>query len=245
MTRLPWTLIGAGLLALATATGAQARQPAGAPDAHNTRNSVEWAGTYMGTLPSASGSGYRTVLMLQDKGRYTLLQDIEHQGRPLAFTAKGHFSWDKNGSVITLDKQGDGQQFFVSEGFVELRGDVPPAPSMSAEYQLAKMTSYPGRREELLIDARSVREDKPKKGWVSFDGVWNMNHATQAGHKSLAARFELNCKANLYRMPTIAFYSQLYKRGELIDSTTKNDHDIPVTKEDRVMTSVMRDYCPR
>ena len=107
MTRLPWTLIGAGLLALATATGAQARQPAGAPDAHNTRNSVDWAGTYMGTLPSASGSGYRTVLMLQDKGRYTLLQDIEHQGRPLAFTAKGHFSWDKNGSVITLDKQGE------------------------------------------------------------------------------------------------------------------------------------------
>lgn len=245
MTRFHWCLIGAGMLALAAATGAQARQPAAVPDAHDARHAIDWAGTYMGTLPAASGTGYRTVLVLREPGRYTLLQDIEYRGRPLAFTAQGRFRWDRSGSVITLDDEGDGQRFFVSEGFVALHGDAPPAPSMAADYQLAKMLSYPSRDQELLVDARSLRAGEPKPGWVSFDGVWNMRHPTQAGHKSLAARFQLDCAARAYRMSTVAYYSQPYRRGELIDSTSRNDHDIPVTRQDRVMTAVLRDHCPR
>lgn len=245
MTRFSAQFLGAALLALSTAAGVQARQPGAVLDAHSTRNAVDWAGTYMGTLPSASGTGYRTVLVLKDSGRYQLLQDIEHRGRPQAFRAAGRFRWDQAGSVITLDDKGDGQRFFVSEGFVQLHGDARPAPAMAADYQLGKMLSYPSRNEELLIDPRSLHEDQPRKGWVSFDGVWNMAHPTQAGHKSLSARFEINCAQRSYRMPTLSYHALPYQRGRLIDRATNNDHDIPVTVQDKVMTRVMKDHCPR
>ncbi|QTD45648.1 copper resistance protein NlpE [Ottowia testudinis] len=231
------------LLAVAAAGGAQA-----APDTHGARDAVDWAGTYMGTLPSASGGGYRTVLVLRDNDRYSLQQDIEHKGKMESFSATGRFTWDKAGSTITLDDKGDKgdkQRFFVSEGFVEQQGATPPAANMAKNYQLMRMQSYPAKGEELLIDASSVKADQPRKGWTSFDGVWNTSQPTQAGHKSLAARFELNCAARQYRMPTIAYYSQPHKRGKLIDSAKNNDNDIPVTKEDKVMTQVMQDHCPR
>ena len=116
---------------------------------------------------------------------------------------------------------------------------------MASEYRLTKLTSYPGKLEELLIRPDSVQQDQPRKGQVSLDGIWNMRHATQLGHRSLSAQFVLDCQGKSYTMNDVRYYAQPHLRGKLLDQSKGQGHDIPVTPEDKVMTRVLKDYCSR
>ena len=240
-------LLLASLAATALATTAlPASAKTTVPDMHHARIALDWDGTYTGTIPSASGSGYQTTLILQRNGRYTLLQDIEHQGKRYAERSNGRFTWDKQGSTIQLARKDDNQRFFVSEGYVELQGEQGRQTGpMASEYRLAKLTSYPGKLEELLIRPDSVKQDQPRKGQVSLDGIWNMRHATQLGHRSLSAQFVLDCQGKSYTMNDVRYYAQPHLRGKLLDQSKGQGHDIPVTPEDKVMTRVLKDYCSR
>ena len=215
------------------------------PDGHNARNALDWAGTYIGTLPSGSGSGYQTLLVLRDKQRYDLYQQIEHKGETYReATRNQRFRWDKSGSVIQLSARNDRQRYFVSEGYVELQGSQGRQTGKLAEdYRLQQMHRHAGQKEELLIDPRKLQPRQPAGQQVSFDGIWNMQHATQLGHRSLAARFVLNCKQQSYRMNDVRYYSRSHLQGKLLDSMRGQGHDIPVTPEDKVMTVVMQTYC--
>lgn len=220
---------------------AVAAKPA-APDNHHAASSLDWEGTYTGTIPSASGTGYETVLVLGSKRTYILSQRITHKGKRELFQSSGRFDWKHNGSVVQLGARDDRQQWFVSEGFVEM---YPPAEDSQA-YRLHKMLAYPGgRKETLLIDPASIRQSQPQTGWVSFAGIWNMDHATQGGHRSLQAQFQVNCHALTYRMPEIAYYSQTWLRGKLIHSATDNNNDIEIPVSDKVMRNVLADHCPK
>ena len=69
---------------------------------HNSRNSLDWAGTYTGLIPSASGMGIEVRLTLNGNGTYAL--NYHYVGRPDPdFSSTGNFTWDNAGSVITLD----------------------------------------------------------------------------------------------------------------------------------------------
>ena len=101
---------------------------AGADAAHNSRNALDWAGTYEGITPCADCPGIRTRLTLQADGRFEL--STQYLERPVApQTARGQFSWNAGGSTITLDAAGGNQQFRVGEGrLLQLNrdGSAPP-----------------------------------------------------------------------------------------------------------------------
>ena len=237
-------VVGAALGTVALPASAKRATPT--PDAHSARTALDWNGTYVGTIPSASGTGYKTTLILNNNGTYTLLQDIEHKGKHYAERSTGRFTWEKGGSVIRLAKKDDNRRFFIGEGFAELQGAEGHATGpLAKEYQLTKLTRHGNKREELLINPNSVKENSPAKGLVRFDGIWNMNHATQLGHRSLSSEFVLNCKAKTYTMNQVRYYAQPHLRGKLLDQSKGKGHDIPVTREDKVMTQVMETYCPR
>jgi len=126
------TTLGALLLAAAVAgcmPRAETPARAGAPvDSHNSRNSLDWAGTYEGVLPCADCPGIKTRLVLHNDGRFELsTQYLDRQVAPQ--TASGRFSWNSAGSSITLDAAGWGQQFRVGEGrLLQLNrdGSAPP-----------------------------------------------------------------------------------------------------------------------
>jgi uncharacterized lipoprotein NlpE involved in copper resistance len=119
-------------VALAASLGACApgadTPAAKAPDMHNSRNSLDWAGSYEGVLPCADCPGIRTRLVLHGDGRFELsTQYLERQ--LAAQTASGRFTWNSMGSSITLDAAGSGQQFQVGEGrLLQLNrdGSAPP-----------------------------------------------------------------------------------------------------------------------
>lgn len=121
------------LLALALAlTACMPRQAAeGAPmaadPAHNSRNSLDWAGIYEGVLPCADCPGIRTRLTLNRDESYelsTLYVDRDSAPR----VVQGRFSWQPSGNAITLESQHGGQQFVVGEGRIAL---LPPGAAPS------------------------------------------------------------------------------------------------------------------
>jgi uncharacterized lipoprotein NlpE involved in copper resistance len=128
------------MLALAAALVAcMPRQDAAMPDpAHNSRNAVDWAGTYEGITPCADCPGIKTRLTLQPDGRYELsTQYLERQVAPQ--TARGQFSWNAAGSAITLDTAGHGQQFQVGEGRLLQLNQDGSSPGWNATHRVLTM----------------------------------------------------------------------------------------------------------
>jgi uncharacterized lipoprotein NlpE involved in copper resistance len=70
--------------------------------AHNSRNSVNWAGVYSGIIPAASGPGINVEITLDNDGTYNISYQYIDRGDEV-FTGMGTFQWDDAGSIITLD----------------------------------------------------------------------------------------------------------------------------------------------
>jgi len=73
----------------------------GAVDSHNSKNSLDWAGVYTGTIPAASASGINVRLQLNKDNTYELTYDyIDRPG--YGFTNTGSFKWNDTGDIINL-----------------------------------------------------------------------------------------------------------------------------------------------
>jgi heat shock protein HslJ len=89
------------------------------PDMHNSRNSLDWAGTYEGVLQIGNRGGEKTRLTLNNDGSYQRVTRYPGQADP-ATIVTGSFTWNANGNAIGLDEQGGRQQFFVGEEHLTL-----------------------------------------------------------------------------------------------------------------------------
>ena len=68
---------------------------------HNSQNSLDWAGTYTGTIPAADADGIKVRITLKQDGNYTLV--YEYLGKKVdPFESSGTFTWNDTGSIITL-----------------------------------------------------------------------------------------------------------------------------------------------
>jgi len=74
----------------------------GPVDIHNSRISIDWAGVYTGTIPSASGMGIDVRMQINEDSTYELTYD--YIDKPdYSFSFKGSFKWDDTGNVIIID----------------------------------------------------------------------------------------------------------------------------------------------
>ena len=71
-------------------------------DMHNSKNGLDWNGTYKGTLPCADCEGIETILTLNQDLTYVLVTNYLGRNDALEEEKKGDFSWDEQGSEITL-----------------------------------------------------------------------------------------------------------------------------------------------
>jgi len=70
-------------------------------NAHNSRNSLDWAGVYTGTIPAADVSGINVRLRLNQDETFVLR--YEYLDKPTnMYEWTGSFIWDKKGNIITL-----------------------------------------------------------------------------------------------------------------------------------------------
>ncbi|WP_262249168.1 copper resistance protein NlpE N-terminal domain-containing protein [Parapedobacter soli] len=108
-------IAGSAMLVVATIAACQTTKTASnesADTAHNSRNSVDWAGTYQGTLPCADCPGIRYAITLNEDNTYSLKTRYLEKGDS-TFTESGTFAWDDNGGKITLADRGE--KFQVGE----------------------------------------------------------------------------------------------------------------------------------
>lgn len=110
-------LISLTVLLLAACTNPIVRPEATrSPDpAHNSRNSLDWLGTYSGTLPCADCAGIALRLSLSEDGQYQLsTQYLDRQDKPSINS--GRFTWTYDGNHIQLDAAADHAFYAVREG---------------------------------------------------------------------------------------------------------------------------------
>lgn len=108
--------------------------------AHNSNNSLDWAGAYSGVTPCADCPGIKTDITLNNDNTYSLNEQyLEREKTPRTF--KGKFTWDEKGSIITLDAEGDHHKFKVMENKLQILdkfGDVKQG-GRADEFMLAKV----------------------------------------------------------------------------------------------------------
>ena len=69
-------------------------------NASKTKNLHDYEGTYVGTLPTASGMGM-TVTITLENGAY--IKKTEYVGKDGVFEDKGKYTFNKEGNMIILD----------------------------------------------------------------------------------------------------------------------------------------------
>ncbi len=106
--------------------------------AHNSRNSLDWAGTYRGVLPCADCEGIETVVTLRPDGSYTSRTRYLGEDNN-SYTHEGSFQWNPEGSGITLSGDEPARYRVEENRLVRLTLDgSPPTGANADHYVLAK-----------------------------------------------------------------------------------------------------------
>jgi len=107
----------------------------------NSRSSLDWAGTYRGTLPCADCPGIRTEITLFTDGSYRM--GVFYQERSqVAERDSGSFNWNADGNRILLNNDSS-LQFLVGENRLfklDLSG-VLNSGALAEAYTLGKVTA--------------------------------------------------------------------------------------------------------
>lgn len=85
-------------------------------DAHNSQNSVDWMGTYKGTIPCADCPGIETTIKLYKDGTFSYKATYQDRNHTVADTGK--FMWHDNGSVVHLKGKDTDIKYKVGENIL-------------------------------------------------------------------------------------------------------------------------------
>lgn len=91
----------------------------GKSDKHNSRNSLDWEGTYSGVLPCGACVGIETIINIRQDHTYLLEQRmIDSPLEDENVITTGEFSWDETGNFITLHGEEEEMRLRVGELFL-------------------------------------------------------------------------------------------------------------------------------
>ena len=93
------------LVACPTAPPVEHTGTTASPDpAHTSRNALDWAGSYVGTLPCADCPGIDTTIAFTPEGGYTM-GEIYQDSDSSAFATKGTWTVREDGKTLLLDPE--------------------------------------------------------------------------------------------------------------------------------------------
>ena len=109
-------------------------------NAHNSKKSLDYYGTYKGIIPCADCEGIKTSLILNKENSY--IRAIQYLGKEVKTASdKGLFTWNKNVSIITITSSSGGTQMYkVGENMLlhlDKEGNIIQG-DLSKNYKLTK-----------------------------------------------------------------------------------------------------------
>lgn len=135
MKKILFILIGCGLLA--GCGNSNKKNSAGdadtrtaVADGHNARNSLDYTGTYSGTLPCADCPGIKTDITLNPDNTFKMTTEYLERNNGEKSETTGEYSWNEEGSKITLHSGRRGEhdrKYMVQENRLlqlDLKGNV-------------------------------------------------------------------------------------------------------------------------
>jgi heat shock protein HslJ len=121
---------------------------------HNSRNALDWTGTYKGVLPCADCPGIETVVTLNADGTYT--STSRYLGKSdQSFDQQGRFQWDSGGGTITLSGDHPARYRVGEDRLIRLALDGGAITGPLADhYVLAKVTDGITEKYWKLVELR-------------------------------------------------------------------------------------------
>ena len=100
---------------------------------HNARIALDFEGTYVGKLPTASGMGMIVTITL---GRDTYIKKMEYSGKEGVIEKRGEYAWNEAGNSIILSGITDApNKYFVAENrLIQLDMDGNRITGESADF---------------------------------------------------------------------------------------------------------------
>lgn len=179
-----------------------------APDAAATsQNSLDWDGTYQGTIPCADCDGIATALTVNQDLTFT------HRSKYLGksdsiYISTGSFKWNESGSDITLVesdghtkqfKVGENQLFMLDQEGHRITGDLAKhytlkkdMPTLTEKYwKLVELNGNPvetneGQREAFLILKEEDLRAHGNNGCNTFNGNFELKEGDRITFSKMA-----------------------------------------------------------
>lgn len=123
--------------------------------ADNSRTSLDWAGTYFGSLPCADCPGIDFTLILNQDETYVMQRAYISDQSEGDILTEGTFTWNDKGNIITLNASNDGGKFIFKVGenrlfHLDQEGNVITG-DLADKYILEKLdTSFAGKKMKLV-----------------------------------------------------------------------------------------------
>ena len=156
-------------------------------DEHNSRNSLDWNGTYQGVIPCADCEGIKTSLTLMTTGEFS--RTLQYLGKEETNRSdSGTFRWDETGSKITLNPaEGGPQSYQVGENrlFHLDREGNRISGDLAENYVLVKnRTDYQLENKKWMLTELMGREFVPGEGMAEAYLYFDMETGRISGNNS-------------------------------------------------------------
>ncbi|MDR0443956.1 MAG: copper resistance protein NlpE [Treponema sp.] len=83
---------------------------------HNSKNSLDWEGTYSGRIPAADGPGIDVEITLNPDQNITIV--YKYVDRDFSAAGIGKFHWDDTGNVVIYENNDFPRYYKVCEGYL-------------------------------------------------------------------------------------------------------------------------------
>ncbi|HAH60163.1 MAG: copper resistance protein NlpE N-terminal domain-containing protein [Lentimicrobium sp.] len=215
----------------------------------NSATSLDWPGTYKGTLPCADCEGIITTLVLNADLTYELHTTYSGKSEQ-TYTDKGKFTWNDLGNIITLEGiENRSAKFLVGENKV-LQLDIQGQPVtgvLADNYMLKKQVSgltdasLTGKRWKLIeINGAPVDEDtgQEKPAFIEFSEEDNKVNGF-AGCNHFFGNYELKegnritfskIASTMMACPDLNMEKELFKVFETADNYTIYEDELNLNK---------------
>lgn len=185
------------------------------PTTDNSRSSLDWAGTYQGTLPCADCPGIKTEITLLSDGRFRMGTYYLERSNAAELDS-GSFTWNQDGNRILLNNDSS-RQFLVGENRLfklDLSG-IRITGALAEAYTLGKATtdSNLAARYWRLISLRGapLPANKGKEAHLRFTETGEVSG--NAGCNSLMGSYE-RATGNRLRFGALAT-TEMYCEGAM------------------------------